>query len=81
MLYPILTYGLASIVLRQRDLNRITAQLNTVRRMSLGINNRRDIKLEELKTRLHLSNISRKLQQRRLNQWHAINQKNDNVTL
>ena len=66
---PVLYYGLETIVLTAQLSDRMEAVLNTARRMILGLNNRKVVKVEELKRKVALEAVAPQLQKRRLNLW------------
>ena len=76
MLMPVLQYGLETLVIRKTDHDKLMALLNTARRMTLGYNDRRACKVEELKSRMNLKNIGASIQIRRLKLWQRILEKN-----
>ena len=64
---PVLYYGLETIVLTAQLSDRMEAVLNTAMRMILGLNNRKVVKVEELKRKFALEAVAPQLQKRRLN--------------
>lgn len=65
-------YRLSTIVLRKRDNDRISALLNTARRMILGINCRRLLKVVELEKIVRLKYPAASIQQGRLRLWKSL---------
>lgn len=76
---PILAYGLSTIVLTAADSDKMNALLNTARRMILGQNNKRDMKVIDLHKKIPLPNPALLLQQRRLNLYASILTAKDNL--
>ncbi|CAH8529152.1 unnamed protein product [Schistosoma rodhaini] len=76
---PILTYGLESIVLRKQDWSRLEAVLNTVRRIILGINDRKQLTVEQLRHKINLPNLANKIMQNRLNLWYVAHKRPNNL--
>ncbi|CAH8290778.1 unnamed protein product, partial [Schistosoma rodhaini] len=76
---PILTYGLESIVLRKQDWSRLEAVLNTVRRIILNINDRKQYTVEQLKLKINLPNLASKIMQNRLNLWYVAHKRPNNL--
>ncbi|VDP01001.1 unnamed protein product [Schistosoma margrebowiei] len=76
---PILTYGLESIVLRKQDWTRLETVLNTIRRMILGINDRKQLNVQQLKLKVNLPNLANKIMQNRLNLWYTVHKRPNNL--
>ncbi|VUZ50603.1 unnamed protein product [Hymenolepis diminuta] len=66
---PAIYYGLSTVVLRVRDKKRISALLNTARRVILGLNSRRTLRTEKLAKRVSLKCPAAIIQRRRLSLW------------
>ncbi|MES9975007.1 MAG: reverse transcriptase domain-containing protein [Candidatus Thiodiazotropha sp.] len=78
---PILLYGLETIVLTAQSNDKMEAMLNTARRMILGLNNKRDLKVDLLKNKVILKPIATQLRRRRVNLWLALNKTGKNAAL
>ena len=74
---PILLYGLNTIVLTANASDRLESLMNTARRMIIGCNSRRDIKVEELRKKVKLPSPAALLQTRRLNLYASIMEQDD----
>ena len=70
---PSLLYGLATIVLRVVDDRKLSAVINTGKRMALGCWSRREKTILELNNAIPTSNIALQLLLRRLNLWTSVN--------
>ena len=71
---PVLYYGLKIIVLTAQLSDMMESVLNTARRMILGLNSRKDMKLDELKWKVSLEAIAHQLQKRRLSIWVSLHE-------
>ena len=71
---PVLYYGLETIVLTAQLSDMMEAVLNTARRMILGLNSRKDMKVDELKRKVSLKAVASQLQKRRLNLWVSMHE-------
>ncbi|VDO67738.1 unnamed protein product [Schistosoma margrebowiei] len=75
---PILTYGLESIVLRKQDWTRLETVLNTIWRMILGTNDRKQLDVQQLKLKVNLPNLANKIMQ--TDQAYHIRRIKDQIT-
>ena len=66
---PSLLYGLATIVLRVNDERKLSAVVNTAKRMALDCWSRRELTVKELDEVLPTSSVAAQLRARRLNLW------------
>ena len=76
ILMPVLQYGLETLVIRKTDHDKLMALLNTARRMTLGYKDRKECKVEELKKKMRIRNISACIQMRRIRLWKRVKEKN-----
>ncbi|MES9974259.1 MAG: reverse transcriptase family protein, partial [Candidatus Thiodiazotropha sp.] len=78
---PVLYYGLSTIVLTKVLHDKMEALLNTARRIILGIRDKRELKVVELKERISLEPPARDLRARRLQLWLSLHKRRDNLAL
>ncbi|KAM3172971.1 hypothetical protein ACTXT7_013468 [Hymenolepis weldensis] len=77
---PTTYYGLFIIVLRVRDNYSISALFNTARRVILGLNFRRLLKVEELAKKVPLKCPAAIIQPKRLSLWIGLSKQNQGLT-
>lgn len=70
--YPIVIYGLATVVFRVKDNKRLLALQNTARRMILGLWSRRERRMAGLKEQIPLENLAACIQRRHFALWVSL---------
>ncbi|CAL8079836.1 unnamed protein product [Calicophoron daubneyi] len=76
MLMPVLHYGLKTLVIRKTDHDKLMALVNSARRITLGYNDRKECKVEELKNEMRIENVGTRVQIKRMRLWKRMQGRN-----
>lgn len=77
---PVLLYGLETVVLTATMNDKLEALLNTSRRMILGLTNKKEMPVSELREKLPLKHPATQIQKKRLNLWFTMSKRPNNLT-